>query len=1076
MPGVSVSEGFDPKNKGLFGTVDISFSGSPAVDNQWRVDGAPNNDIGSQHTILIYPSIDGIEEFKIQRNSYGPEYGGAGGAQINIVTKGGGNQFHGDAFYFGRNAFLNASNFFVGHGADCNGADKGSAACQKQGLRRNDYGYTFGGPIKKDKLFFFWNEEWNTERRGFVRHHWVPTAAERTGDFSDLAAAWIASGANNAQLSNGTCKAPPVPLDPTTGLPFPGFKIPANRLSPAGAAMIAPFAFPTISNLCASQNWVAQVNVPTNWRQENIRGDYNLTKSTTLMLKFTQDSWVNPLHAGNALQTGLWGDSDYPALSDSWNQPGKMAIAKLTTTLGSTAVNDFQFSWSANRINISRAGDNPALGDAITATFPRLFPLNGKLNGTNQNWPVTWGTGEPAGSTLGTIGPYFNRQDLYTWKDDFSKVMGNHTFKFGGLYSRNAKDQETGQEAGQFWGTGDNGGTAIDYKGPGWTSPNFCGGGWAAGCNIGTGNVYGDYLLKGMTYGYGENQTNAVDPVRWRDYEFYGGDTWKATRRLTLTYGFRWSLIRNPYIDNNLFAGFLPSAFNPANGTDPCNGIVVARGAPSGACAAIGSKLTAPQASNRSLVPDNNHFVSPRLGFAWDVFGNQRFVFRGGLGQFISRDRLVQTDMTGNPPFGVSTGGEITLDGANRTMFKGSDAGNEAACVTTGCAFGIALGGTPGTGIDPNPNQANSWQWNLTTETAFGRNSKLELAWVGNRGIHLNDAWDANQVPAKFRLQAAQAAVSGGSINAFRPLTALTNNSMIIWAHLGDSTYHSLQSMFTTKLHRDSMLQLSYTWSKNLGDSSFGYNNNTNVFADNSNSRANRGPVDFDRRHVLSANFIYNLPYLDRENSLLKQTFGHWETSTIVNYASGNAITIQGSSGLGDVVGAGSNGLFVNRPLRVAGQPCHVSGADSSQWLNPAAFTWSGYQLGTLGNSGPGQCAGPPVNDTDFSLMKNWGVPFLKGSRFFGETARVQFRMEFFKLFNHPQFRFGGANLAYNVSGAIPVNASGTDCRSNFGGGGAATCVAVKGGVLDPTLHFGQPQTTSNIGSREIQYALKFIF
>src|SRR5713101_600885 len=135
VPGAAVGESFDNKNKGLFAGVDISFSGSPSVDNQWTVDGAANNDIGSQRTILIYPSIDGIDEFKIQRNSYGPEYGGASGAQVNIITKGGGNLFHGDAYYFGRNDKLNAKDFFLGGCA-------GQPGCNKQELRRNDFGYT----------------------------------------------------------------------------------------------------------------------------------------------------------------------------------------------------------------------------------------------------------------------------------------------------------------------------------------------------------------------------------------------------------------------------------------------------------------------------------------------------------------------------------------------------------------------------------------------------------------------------------------------------------------------------------------------------------------------------------------------------------------------------------------------------------------------------------------------------------------------------------------------------------------------------------------------------------------------
>src|SRR5713226_5639088 len=336
VPGAAVGESFDNKNKGLFSGVDISFSGSPSVGNQWTVDGAANNDIGSQRTILIYPSIDGIEEFKIQRNAYGPEYGGASGAQINIVTKGGSNQYHGDVYYFGRNDLLNAKNFFLGECA-------GQPGCNKQELRRNDYGYTIGGPVKKDKLFVFWSEEWNRQILGRVHHHTVPTAQERTnGDFTDVRGCLVLT------TTDSTGKIVPrtdalgypmiqnMPLDPVTGARFgavgmagtagatpPTDIIPADRLSPAGQAYVAPLPLPNLSEVCGGDNWVTQVKIPVNWREENIRGDWNITKRNSLMLRYTQDAWLNFLHADES--AGLWGDSDFPALSDTWNQPGKMS-------------------------------------------------------------------------------------------------------------------------------------------------------------------------------------------------------------------------------------------------------------------------------------------------------------------------------------------------------------------------------------------------------------------------------------------------------------------------------------------------------------------------------------------------------------------------------------------------------------------------------------------------------------------------------------------------------------------------------------------------------------------------------
>src|SRR6266849_3635261 len=186
MPGVSAASNFDSKNKGLMAGVDFSVNGNSTTGNIFMVDGVNNNDIGSNRTILVYPSIDAIQEFKILRNSYGPEYGQAMGAVVNIVTRGGTNKFHGGAYYFGRNDILNATDFFN----NLNGA-------KKDVLRRNDWGYNVGGPIMKDKLFFFFSEEWNRELRGKARAASVPTVLEKTGNFSEIRAGTARVGCEN---------------------------------------------------------------------------------------------------------------------------------------------------------------------------------------------------------------------------------------------------------------------------------------------------------------------------------------------------------------------------------------------------------------------------------------------------------------------------------------------------------------------------------------------------------------------------------------------------------------------------------------------------------------------------------------------------------------------------------------------------------------------------------------------------------------------------------------------------------------------------------------------------------------
>jgi hypothetical protein len=970
------------------------------------------------------------------RNSYGPEYGGAGGAQINLVTKGGGNQYHGDVYYFGRNDALDAANYFLGQ-QKANCLDP-SVCGKKNFLRRNDFGWTIGGPVKKDKIFFFWSEEWNRERRGQVRQAWIPTAAERGGDFNDI--------------STPGCQAagaPPIPNDPLTGLPFLNNTIPSNRLSPAGEAYLSQLPAPNLANNCALHNWVSQVPIPLNWREDNLRGDYNLTKSTTLMINYTNESWINPLHGYG--EGGLWGDSSFPAVSDSWSQPSKMLVAKLTSTLGSSKVNDFAFSWSANRINITQAGDDPKLQQQIVSQMPLIFPMDGKLHASQMPQQICW-----CSTFIGDIGPWGNRQDLFTWKDDFSWTMSKHTFKAGILYDQNAKDEEQGQEAGGMWGAA---GYINSSNTPTltWGSPTG-------------GNQWSDTILLGNMWGVNENNRNPISDPRWRDVEFYLGDTWKVTKKLTLDYGFRWSLMPAAWLADNKLAAFEPYAYDPALGTSPCNGIVLAAGAPNG-CAAQGF-AGGVYSKNRSIVPSNNHLIAPRVGFAWDVLGHGNWVVRAGVGQFFTRDPIsgTSTRLVGaNPPFTVGSGAERTLDGP--TFTNGVNMQD------------FSPGGVANQSVQLDTNLANSWQYNLTTEVAPWRNGKLEVGYVGLRGIHLDTYIDIDQLAPQNRL-AWLTRASGDNANALFPYGAKYGGApgaVYQWAHLGDSIYHSLQTQFTQKLAHSSILQMSYTWSKNIANVEGDYPNNQDGIADQYDSRASRGLSNFDRPHVFTSSFVYNLPALQNTNAILKGIAGGWETSTVVSAATGNALTITGGlSGTtctslaggapcgamtatqtlpADPWGAVGNGAFTNlsvRPLQIGS--CYTS--NKLQYINAGvngAFTMNGYVLGQRPFGNTGQCHAPNTRDVDFALDKNWGLPRL------GEKVKLQFRLEFFNLFNHPMFRYGGSSL---------------DSNSNLhvvGQGGTIVNGVVTGTTIQSNGS-GNTPLSSNLGNREIQYALKVIF
>src|SRR6266576_1442911 len=250
------------------------------------------------------------------------------GAIVNIVTRSGTNQFHGSGYYFGRNDALNATDYFN----NLNGQ-------KKDVLRRNDFGYNIGGPIMKDKLFFFWSQEWNREKRGKLRSANVPTALEKTGDFSELR-----PGCEN-----------------TPGLDTNGdgtkdqfyTSVPVDQRSPTGLLIAQIFPDPNTANPVNCNNWNVSLAAPIYWRQESVRGDYKIGKTWSLFGRFTQDHWSQP--APSTL--GFWGDDRYPSVESNWIQPGYQATVKLTKLIGNSAVNDFQISYAANRITGTVAGD-----------------------------------------------------------------------------------------------------------------------------------------------------------------------------------------------------------------------------------------------------------------------------------------------------------------------------------------------------------------------------------------------------------------------------------------------------------------------------------------------------------------------------------------------------------------------------------------------------------------------------------------------------------------------------------------------------------------------------------------------
>jgi hypothetical protein len=987
MPGVSSAANYDAKNKGLQSGVDFSVNGNNTTGNLTIIDGVNDNDVGSNRTVLVFPSIDAIQEFKILRNSYGPEYGQAMGAIITILTRSGSNSFHGGAFYDGRNDVLDATDWI-----------NGLNHLKKDKLRRNDWGYTIGGPIFRDKLFFFFSEEWNHEQRGAARSGDVPTALEKAGDFS-------VGRPGQVDNSGNTCDPIPVVKDSNgvvTAGPFTNIsQVPGGGISPGGQAYLSMFPDPNVANPIGCKNWAASLAAPIRWREESARIDWHPTSTWSVMGRYTQDHWAQPYPS----TLGFWGDDPYPSIESNWQQPGYQATVKITKLFGSTAVNDFQIAYGANKINVTRGGTNPTLNDTINKLAPTFYPFSGKFEGTKIGYPGFWGgcgVDCATGDNLWTQAPWHNNENLYVLKDDFSKVFKNHTFKVGFLVSNNQKNEMVNNESQEnafYWGA---------------TTNN-------------TGNGAFNMLWDQVKWGGSEAQTNPYSQIRWHDFEPYFGDTWKVRRNLTLEYGFRWSFLREPYSNVNKIANFVPSLYNPALAGDPCNGLVLPPG--TNWCAAAGFSPGI-HGSNRALKAQNNHAIAPRIGLAWDPRGNGKTAIRAGLGQFFQRERLNNTlQMATNPPFSLSAGFERTFDTPPPTL---------------------TASGTPGFSQDPGDKLPNTWQWNLTFEQEVFRDSKLELAYVGNRGIHLLNYTDANRVPLSLR--STFAITNDNNLRPFGNGNWGTINQAF-WG--GGSNYHALQALFRTRV-KALDAQFAYTWSRSLTDTDLtnsGNVNQTSLLVDPARPHLNYGPSLINRPHIFTGSIVYNAPGLRQQNMLVRSALGGWQISSILNYASGASITTYGSRTANGAKG-GINGIGGSqdnlRPNLVPGQPCRATTGPKNQWLNPNRYTLVGYVVGTpTGTAGVGDCLGPPLAQTDLGVYKNFKA---------GERVTLQFRMDAFNVFNHVQFQSNAQG--YTQLGNV-LDTTSTVC-------GNVVC------SYTPSSSYGVSQRTR--GPRELQYGLKLTF
>jgi hypothetical protein len=936
-------------------------------------------------------------------------------------------------------------------------------------------------------LFFFWGQEWDREVRGVPETACVPTAAEQAGDFSQGFAGAVAPTTANpgGTLATDQCGANqpaswvgpvgsavytstlPVAFQSGTG-PL-AFKL--NAVDPAGAIFGQFYPSPNIP-LSNGLNWFDSEKVAPSWGEINGRVDYDLTQKHRATFRWTQDSWKVPGPAPNE----FWGDSIFPTVSSDWSQPSKSVMAKLTSQLSSSMVNDVEFGYGHNAIVTTLSPQSVGLVNATNAAIPTAWPSSLKQPGAYLDGGGAWGGlnpygGGPSGAqTMWTIAPYGNHEDLYAIQDNISKVRGNHLYKVGAYYSTNKK---------------------IEYNNGGNDRPAISVGG--SSVKVQTNNPLANVLIPGLntpldttgsgqTYNTSENSVNGLAQVGWHDFEWYIGDTWKFTHNLTLSYGFRWSFYREPFGIDNKWASFSLADWSAseaaANPSDACNGIVIVPGtSPCASQKALLSSLgiTLPLSNgtpgpDRALVNNNNHAIAPRIGIAWDVKGDGKTAIRAGIGQFYQRELVgIDESLARNAPFVIGAAD-------TRTLETPTNLANPSV--------------SPSAAKDPRAVVPNSWQWNLSVERELARNTSLQVGYVGNAGVHLTSMEDLNRVPSSDWLyssflggtQLGGLNNSATNIDSYRP--ASNFGTIGEFAREGHASYHSLQALFRSRVGTRSSFQASYTWSHSIGDVELDNSSgsvNQEAFIDPGHSSVDKGNTNINRPNIFVANEVFDLPKFGHTNSFVQSVIGGWELNSIINIQSGASFSVF-TNGVTDAnhainpmqianLPAGAppcsptnlgtcyqlntltgTGFGNNQRADATGIGCN-SGASGNQLLNPAAFTLVGYQIGTIGTVRRGSCTGADNRDVDMQLAKNWK---------FKERYNIKFSFDFFNLFNHANFNSG------NLEGT-GYNPSSVTCGAN---------------ACSPTNNVIQSQAAvSNFGTagsvhpgRELQYTLRFTF
>ncbi|HET6648177.1 MAG TPA: carboxypeptidase regulatory-like domain-containing protein [Pyrinomonadaceae bacterium] len=954
VPGVT-SSGSSEIGIGLTNVVDFTINGTRRNSINFLVDGVSNTDVGSNVTLLSVPTVDSIQEFRVITSIPSAEFGRSGGGVVNLITRGGGRQFHGTLYEFLRNDRLNANSFFN----NANGtfgpndatvraglATAGEARTPRPKLRYNNFGYLVSGPVfipgvyneDREKTFFLFSQEFRRIIRApsLASPITVPSLLERQGNFSE---------AGNLPI-----------FDPTTGLQFANNTIPMNRINPTALALMSLYPEPNIPSTTAGRapNRVAVItpNIQ-NTRQETVRIDHNFNANHRLMGRYTRDLSETREFGG------LFFGATIPDVATTITKvPGEILALGLTSTFGANIVNEANFTFSGNKITTDLLGRYN--GTDVTVPHNEIFPQN-----NSGLPPIINITGQP---TIGS-GQLFNvRYKNFNPKDNVTVIHGDHTIKFGGDVSFESKDENAANATQGTYGF-----TGVQTR----TIPT-------------SGIALADFLL-GRASSYTEPERDVTEGLKFGRTEFYIQDTWKIRPNFQLDYGIRYYRYRQPIDDEDVLATFLPELYDrsrtPQCANATCSTFVTSTFDITNGFAYAGQNSP----FGRRVQKTDKDDWGPRIGFAWSPGKSGKTVLRGGYGVYYDQALIgiVEQNSFTTPPFNNS----VSLTGTVSAPIPFGNPGSPTTATTRG-----PLGGVNAT-TDPFFTPITQ-QWSLTWQQEPFRNAVFEIGYAGSAGNHLIRPVDINApTPQEIVAAGRGIATCDQALNAsnnpsncinlarpFRGFAAITDRQTT-----ATSRYHGMLTSFRMRSTRGLTAQVSYTWSKNMTDAT-NDRDAIDVPQIRTDLTLERAVGRLDRTHVFVASYVYEVPTF--KSGFASSTAGRlllsgWELAGITTAQTGLALNrvVQPSA---TITTRGTRPNLVSDPSENI--PTNPTGGIPYAF-NPFAFQTT--LPGQIGNSPRSPFRFPSQFFTDLNVTKNFN---------FGERYRLQLRAEFFNIFNKTIF------------------------------------------------------------------------